>query len=98
MLRRYADEMRDRYCRFCAGCESSCPHGIAIADINRFWMYFAHYDRQREARQLYAALPRRRSAAACEECTAPCDAACPFHRPVRAELVEAHRRLRGARA
>jgi len=66
MLGRYADEMRDRYCRFCADCESSCPHGVAIADVNRFWMYFAHYDRRREARQHYAALPRRRSAATCE--------------------------------
>ena len=98
MLRRYADEMRDRYCRFCADCESSCPHEVAIADINRFWMYFAHYDRRREARQLYAALAQRRSAAACEECAAPCNGACPFHRPVRAELVEAHRRLQGATA
>jgi aryl-alcohol dehydrogenase-like predicted oxidoreductase len=98
MLRHYADEMRDRYCRFCADCESSCPHGVAIADINRYWMYFAHYDRRREARQHYAALPWRRSAAACEECAAPCNSACPFHRPVRAELVEAHRRLRGATA
>jgi len=98
MLRRYADEMRDRYCRFCEDCESSCPHGVAIADINRFWMYFAHYDRRREARQLYAALAQRRSAAACEECAAPCNSACPFHRPVRAELVEAHRRLEGATA
>ena len=98
MLRRYADEMRDRYCRFCADCESSCPHGVAIADVNRFWMYFAHYDRRREARQRYAALPQRRSATACKKCAAPCDAACPFHRPVRAELVEAHRRLKGATA
>jgi predicted aldo/keto reductase-like oxidoreductase len=98
MLRRYADEMRDRYCRFCADCESSCPHGVAIADVNRFWMYFAHYDRRREARRHYAALPRRRSAATCEECSAPCDAACPFHRPVQAELVKAHRRLAGATA
>ena len=98
MLRRYADEMRDRYCRFCADCESSCPHGVAIADINRFWMYFAHYDRRREARRHYAALAQRRSAAACEECAAPCNGACPFHRPVQAELVEAHRRLLGATA
>ena len=98
MLRRYADEMRDRYCRFCADCESSCPHGVAIADINRFWMYFAHYDRRREARQHYAALAQRRSAAACEECAAPCNGACPFHRTVQAELVEAHRRLQGATA
>ena len=98
MLRRYADEMRDRYCRFCAVCESSCPQGVAIADVNRFWMYFAHYDRRQEARQHYAALPQRRSAAACERCAAPCEVACPFHRPVRAELVEAHRRLQGGTA
>ena len=31
MLRRYADEMYDRYCRFCGECEGRCPNGVAIA-------------------------------------------------------------------
>ena len=93
MLGRYADEMRHRYCRFCAQCEPSCPHGVAIADVNRYFMYSAYYDRHAEARQRYAALPPQRAATACAGCNAPCEAACPFVRPVWAELVEAHRRL-----
>ena len=98
MLRRYADEVRGRYCRFCAVCEPSCPHGVAIADVNRYFMYAAYYDRHAEARRRYAELPSRRAAAACAGCAAPCEAACPFARPVRAELVEAHRRLGPATA
>ena len=93
MLGRYADEVRHRYCRFCADCEPSCPHGVAIADVNRFYMYDAYYQRHAEARRRYAALGPRRAAAACAGCAAPCEAACPFRRPVRAELLEAHRRL-----
>jgi len=93
MLRRYADETRDRYCRFCAACEPSCPHGVAVADVNRYFMYAAYCDRHAEARQRYAALGPRRAAAACAGCDAPCEAACPFGRPVRSELLEAHRRL-----
>ncbi len=93
MLRSYADAMRHRYCRFCAACEPSCAGGVAIADINRYWMYSAYYHRHGEASAKYADLSRRQSAAACEGCSAPCDQACPFGRPVRAELVAAHRML-----
>jgi aryl-alcohol dehydrogenase-like predicted oxidoreductase len=93
MLRRYAEAMRGRYCRFCAGCEASCPHGVAIADVNRFWMYSEYYGRHAEARACYAALPAGRTAVECECCPAPCEDACRFGRPVRAELVAAHRRL-----
>jgi uncharacterized protein len=92
MLRRYADQVRHRYCRFCAACEPSCPQGVAVADVNRYFMYFAYYNRHADARRRYAALGPRR-AASCAGCAAPCEAACPFGRPVRAELVEAHRRL-----
>ena len=93
MLRRYADEMRHRYCRFCASCEAACPHGVAIADVNRYWMYSEYCRRDREARASYASLPPACSAAPCASCTGPCEAACPFGRPVRAELVAAHGRL-----
>ena len=93
MLRRYADEMYDKYCRFCAECEASCPHGVAVADINRYAMYFGGYGREKEAMHLYRTLPGSCSAASCGDCSGPCDAACPFGRQVRAELLEAHRRL-----
>jgi predicted aldo/keto reductase-like oxidoreductase len=93
MLRRYADEMYDTYCRFCAECEASCPYGVAVADINRYAMYFSAYGREKEAMGRYHALSEKCSARACESCSGPCDAACPFGRRVRAELLEAHRRL-----
>lgn len=93
MLRRYADEMYDQYCRFCGECEASCPHGVAVADVNRFAMYFGGYGREKEAMHLYRTLPPSRSADSCDECMGPCDAACPFGRQVRAELLQAHRRL-----
>jgi predicted aldo/keto reductase-like oxidoreductase len=93
MLRRYADEMYDKYCRFCGECEASCPHGVPVADINRYAMYFAYYGREKEAMQHYHALTRGRSADACVGCPGPCGAACPFGRSVRAELLAAHRQL-----
>jgi aryl-alcohol dehydrogenase-like predicted oxidoreductase len=93
MLDRYSREMGDKYCRFCTSCEASCPAGVAVADVMRFAMYFAGYGREKEAMERYRALPRGRTAAACDGCSAPCQAACPFGRPVRAELVAAHRSL-----
>jgi aryl-alcohol dehydrogenase-like predicted oxidoreductase len=93
MLRRYADEMYDKYCRFCGECEASCPRGVAVADINRFAMYFSYYGREKEAMRRYHSLPGGCSAQSCDGCSGPCDAACPFGRSVRAELLEAHRRL-----
>jgi aryl-alcohol dehydrogenase-like predicted oxidoreductase len=93
MLRRYADEIYDKYCRFCAECEAGCPHGVAVADINRYAMYFSAYGREKEAMRRYHALSEKCSAQACENCSGPCDAVCPFGRSVRAELLEAQRQL-----
>ncbi len=93
MLRRYADEMYDQYCRFCATCEASCPNHVAVADIMRYDMYFAYYGRQKEAMRLYSELPDRATAAACRNCSGACDAGCPFGRQVRLGLTDAHERL-----
>lgn len=94
MLDRYAVEMSGRYCRFCATCQASCPHGVAVADVMRYAMYFDGYRREKEAMRLYGALPSERRAAACASCEGPCDGACPFGREVRSGLVAAHERLR----
>ena len=93
MLRRYADAVRTLYCRFCRNCEPSCPHGVAVAEVNRFALYAAGYGRVHDAARLYGRLPSRRTATACGDCSGACDAACPFGRRVRAELVAAHRLL-----
>jgi len=93
MLNRYASIMHDRYCRFCATCEPTCPGNVAVADVMRYAMYFKYYGREKDSMQLYAALPREKTAAACEGCEGHCRRDCPFDRHVREELVEAHRLL-----
>jgi aryl-alcohol dehydrogenase-like predicted oxidoreductase len=93
MLHRYAARMHDQYCRFCRACEAHCPHGVAVAEVNRYAMYFADYGREKRAMTLYDALPPARRAGACGDCPAPCEAACPFGRKVRAGLRAAHRQL-----
>ena len=98
MLRRYAEEMYDKYCRFCGTCEGDCPHDVAIADVMRYAMYFKYYGREKRSMELYDALPYRSRASICDRCAGPCDNACPFGRRVREELVEAHRMLSFAEA
>jgi aryl-alcohol dehydrogenase-like predicted oxidoreductase len=93
MLRRYAAEMHDKYCRFCTTCEASCPNGVAVADVMRYAMYFRYDGREKESMQLYRALALDRSAAECDRCLGPCNSRCPFGRKVQAELVDAHRLL-----
>jgi len=94
LLRRYAKDMYARYCRFCRTCEASCPHGVAVADINRYAMYFKYDQREKDAMQLYDQLPEHRSSAACGSCTGLCEGECPFGRSIRDELVEANHLLR----
>ena len=98
MLRTYAGQMYDKYCRFCSTCEASCPHEVAVADVMRYAMYFKYYGREKDSMELYGKLPGGCSAAACDGCSAPCDPACPFGRQVKDELVEAHQLLSFARA
>jgi len=93
MLERYAGEMYDRYCRFCRTCEASCPHGVAVADVMRYEMYFSAYGREKEAMRLYASLPPGRTATACDGCAGACEGSCPFGRRIRGPLRAAHRAL-----
>jgi aryl-alcohol dehydrogenase-like predicted oxidoreductase len=93
MLDRYAEAMWDQYCRFCGGCEAVCPHRVAVAEVMRYAMYFTYYGREKEAMRLYRRLGDDGTAAACADCSGPCDTACPFGRRVRAGLVDAHDRL-----
>jgi predicted aldo/keto reductase-like oxidoreductase len=93
MLRRYAGEMYDRYCRFCGTCQHSCPHQVEVAEVMRYEMYFTCYGREKEAMERYSTLPAGADAAACAGCDGPCDRACPFGRQVRAGLISAHETL-----
>ncbi len=98
MLARYRDAVRDQYCRFCKSCEGVCPNGVAVADVMRYAMYSKYYDMAEDGTRRYRSLARSGSAAPCTACAGPCDAACPFGRRVRTELVEAHRLLGSAGA
>jgi predicted aldo/keto reductase-like oxidoreductase len=98
MLHRYAGEVYDKYCRFCGTCEAACPHGVAVADVMRYAMYFKYQGREKDAMRMYAALPGSRTAARCRDCGGPCEGACPFGRRLRPELAEADRLLRLSRA
>jgi predicted aldo/keto reductase-like oxidoreductase len=93
MLDRYAHAVEHKYCRNCGRCEPACPHGVAVADVMRFAMYFRYYHREKDSMLRYSALPAERRALPCGDCPGYCEAACPHQRRVRAGLVEAHSML-----
>lgn len=98
MLGRYADAVAHEYCRFCTICEACCPHGVAVAEVMRYDMYFSGYGREKEAMQRYQSLSGSQRAIACADCSGLCDGACPFGRRVREGLLAAHRNLSLAEA
>jgi uncharacterized protein len=86
-----------RYCRpGCSGCHEACPHGVPVADILRYKMYFEDYGDQKFAMQRYALVPASTRPSRCDGCAAPCEDACPYGLRVRERLSEADRQLRFA--
>lgn len=82
------------YCRpGCAGCLAACPHGVPIADILRYRLYFASYGEEKHAMSLYRKLPASRSAERCSSCAGPCEGSCPHSLAIRSKLLEAHTKL-----
>jgi len=88
-LRRYTAAVDQSYCRYCSTCEPNCPHGVAVADVMRYAMYFKYYKMEKEAMRLYAQMPLGQIPDACEQCPGHCLDACPHKRPVRDGLIEA---------
>ena len=86
-----------RYCRpGCGACHDACPHGVPVADILRYKMYFEDYGEEKFAMQRYRLVPASARPSRCEGCAAPCEAACPYGLRVRERLFEADRQLRFA--
>jgi len=86
-----------RYCRpGCGSCHAACPHGVPVADILRYKMYFEDYGEEKFAMQRYRLVPGAARPSRCERCAAPCEAACPYGLQVRERLSEADRQLRFA--
>ena len=86
----YKEGCGSLYCRHACGvCEPSCPNGVPVNTILRYQHYFAGQRREKEAMGYYAAVPGAR-ADACRDCSAPCEAACPYGVPVQGMLLVAH--------
>jgi len=86
LLARYVEMRVGSYCQpGCGACESSCPHGVAIAEVLRTRMYAVDYRDPVLARAEYAQLGD--GANACLTCThRSCLRACPLGIPI-AELT-----------
>ncbi len=92
VLERYDRLVRGDYCQpHCGACLDSCPEGLPIHDVLRYRMYARDYGWEREGMQRYARLER--TAALCTGCPAPCAGTCPQDIPIRAAMLDAHRRL-----
>jgi aryl-alcohol dehydrogenase-like predicted oxidoreductase len=89
----YSQSMGQFYCRHACGiCESSCPQNVAVNTIMRYNHYFAVQGREKYAMEKYAKLESR-MADQCQNCTGPCEFACPYNVPVQTLLVLAHQNL-----
>ena len=93
LLEDYRRAFSDRYCRNCGTCAELCPHGVDVANVMRYHMYFKFYGFEKEAMSRYAALPQSAKPLACRDCSSVCEKACPHGLTTRRNLLEAARML-----
>jgi len=93
LLERYRQVFAHTYCRYCGACERACPHGVAVAEIMRYAMYFRFYGLERDSMRRYARLPESVRAAACADCPGYCAQVCPYQVKVQPQLAQAHELL-----
>ena len=94
MLADYESGLGRYYCRHaCGQCEGSCPKGVPVNTIMRYYHYFAAQRREKFAMEKYHALAGN-CADACSNCSeGHCEEACPYGVPVQGLLVLAHQTL-----
>ncbi len=81
------------YCRHACGlCEPSCPHGVPVNTIARYYQYHTGQGRTEEAAGLYAAIPGP-AGDVCSGCSGGCEKACPYGVPVQGLMILAHQTL-----
>jgi len=74
-LDRYGQVIDKMYCRMCNQCSETCPHKVAIADINRSLMYAESYGDNQLAQTSYHNIPvssNVNQCLKCETCVAKC--------------------------
>jgi predicted aldo/keto reductase-like oxidoreductase len=92
-LKAYEEGCGHLYCRHACGvCEPSCPYGVPVNTIMRYYQYFAAQGREKEAMGYYAAIPGLR-ADICSGCRGRCESACPYGVPIQGLLIAAHGHL-----
>jgi len=92
ILAAYKSVYGDLYCRHaCGQCESSCPSGVPVNTVMRYYHYFSAQGREKAAMMQYANLAQK--ANACTNCAGHCEKACPYGVPVQGELAVAHQTL-----
>jgi predicted aldo/keto reductase-like oxidoreductase len=93
LLNRIARSVDSKYCRHgCVECAGACPQEVPVSRIMRYAYYFEVQGREKHAMSRYAQLAGTK-ASACADCSAPCDAACPYGFQIRTQMGAAHRML-----
>ncbi|HUU29070.1 MAG TPA: aldo/keto reductase [archaeon] len=90
LLDHYRSSFADKYCRNCGTCSIRCPHGVDVASVMRYQMYYKYYGFEKVAIENYKALPQEAKPLPCENCPAPCETACPHGLATRKNLLQAH--------
>ena len=75
------------YCRDCGMC-MSCPEGINIAAVLRFYGFYSIFGLKEWAKKLYHGLDVK--ADSCK-CCGQCESTCPYNLPITKRLDNAHR-------
>lgn len=92
LLEGYARRFDEVQCRWCGDCGSACPEQVPVWDVDRAAMYYSRYGEERKGMELYARLGQ--PAAACADCSAPCESACGYGLDIREQMAQAHATLR----
>ena len=87
MLEQYAALNDKVQCRWCGDCGPACPSEVKVWDVDRAAMYYGRYGEERRGMELYASMGN--PAQACVGCSAPCESACAYQIPIRAQMIEA---------
>lgn len=75
LLERYGAYLEARSCRLCGECNSTCPNGVDIQEVNRCLMYAEGYRDIHLAKQTFREIPAAFSVercTSCQRCSAKC--------------------------